>query len=95
MTQTLEDPRRRKLLYRAQHRGFKEADLVIGSFAAAKLATLSEAQVDTFETLLEVPDQELFAWIIGRAPTPAEHDSDVMEMLRAFPVAEALSRGAG
>ncbi len=71
------------MLYRADHRGFKEADLVIGGFARARLADMSENELDEFEALLEIPDQELYAWIVGREPVPQDVDGPVFQALAA------------
>lgn len=95
MMKTLKDPMRKKLLYRAQHRGIKEADLVVGSFAEVHLATMSAAQVLVFEALLEVPDHDLYAWIIGRAPVPPEWQGEVMSMMQAFSVVDAVQGKTG
>jgi antitoxin CptB len=83
MTEEL-DTRRRKLSFRAWHRGFKEADLYLGRFADAELAQMSAADLDAFEHLLEQPDQELYGWIIGRTETPAQFDTPMMARLQAF-----------
>jgi antitoxin CptB len=72
------------LKYRAWHRGFREADLIIGPFADARLESFDAAELDAFEQLLEAPDQDLYEWIVGRAPTPPEHDNGVMVELKAF-----------
>jgi len=78
------DTRRKRLLFRSWHRGTKEADLLLGSFAERHLADMTAAQVDRFEALLELDDADLLAWIAGRAaPDPAQ-DSDVLRMLLAF-----------
>ena len=78
------DIRRKRLLYRAWHRGTREADLILGSFAEAHLAAFDAAQLDRFEALLERPDAELFDWIKTRALPPSEYDHDVTRMLLAF-----------
>ncbi|NNU14924.1 succinate dehydrogenase assembly factor 2 [Parvularcula sp. ZS-1/3] len=83
-------PERKRLLYRANYRGFKEADIVIGRFAKANLATMTDAQVEEFRLLLEVPDQELYGWIIGREEAPTNYQGPVLEMLQAFDVAETM-----
>lgn len=88
----LTDPGRKRLLYRAMHRGFKEADIVIGSFAKEHLPTMTDAQVTEFEALLEASDTDLYNWIIGREETPAGYQGEVMTMLQAFPIAETLAR---
>lgn len=78
------DPRRKKILFRAWHRGMREMDLIMGRFAEAKLAALSEAELDLFEALIEVPDRDLLAWITGREPAPANYDTAVFKALKAF-----------
>src|SRR5262245_31948113 len=64
------DLRRRKLLFRAWHRGMREVDLIMGGFADVVVAELSEAELVEFERLLEVPDRELLAWVTGEAQVP-------------------------
>jgi len=83
---TSAQPRRRRLLFRATHRGTHETDLLIGGFVAARLDTFTEAEIDTLETLMELPDVELADWLTGRVPIPAAHDADPREgpMLRAM-----------
>ena len=78
------DERRRRLLFRAWHRGMREVDLITGRFADAHIATLSEAEVDDFERLMDVPEPDLLAWIMGQAPTPAAHDTALFRRLCAF-----------
>jgi antitoxin CptB len=78
------DIRRKRLLFRAWHRGTREADLILGSFAERYLAGFDDAALDDFAALLEVPDAELFDWIIGRAAPPPEHDTVVTRLLLAF-----------
>ncbi len=76
--------RRRRLLYRAWHRGTREMDLIMGRFADAEIGTLTEAELEVFERLSALPDPELYAWITGKRPVAPEHDTDVFRRLRAF-----------
>jgi antitoxin CptB len=78
------DARLKKLTFRAWRRGFREADLILGPFADRHVAELSEAQLDEFERLLEVPDADLYAWIIGSAPVSEDYASDVLELIQSF-----------
>lgn len=78
------DPRRRRLLFRCWHRGIREMDLVLGGFADAHLASLTEAELDELERWLEVPDQQIFAWVNGMEPVPANYDTDLFHRLRDF-----------
>jgi antitoxin CptB len=62
--------RRKRLRFRAWHRGFREADLILGPFADAHVAHLGAADLDAFEKLLAVPDHDLHDWVIGLAAAP-------------------------
>jgi antitoxin CptB len=83
------DDRRKKLRFRAWRRGFREIDLILGGFADAHLATLDESGLQDFEALLDAPDQDVYAWLIGQAPTPAEFDTQTFAQIRAFRPAQA------
>jgi antitoxin CptB len=85
--------RLKRLTYRAWRRGFREADLILGPFADERLTSLTPAQLDAFEALLDQPDQDIYDWIKG-APPPAEYDGEILAMLRAFSPAGAPPRGA-
>ena len=78
------DERRRKLLFRSWHRGTREMDLIIGRFADAQIDRLPDAALDDFERLMEAPDPDLFAWITGARPVPANYDTALFRRLRAF-----------
>ena len=78
------DSRRRKLLFRAWHRGMREIDLIMGRFADATIERLTAAELRDFEHLMEVPDREVLAWIIGEAEVPLTHDTALFRRLRDF-----------
>ncbi len=78
------DIRRKRLLFRSWHRGTKETDLLLGSFAERHLAGMSEAQLDRYEALLAENDAALFDWITGRASPPPEHDGEVLRLLQGL-----------
>jgi antitoxin CptB len=83
MAQSLE-VRRKRLLFRSWHRGTREADLLLGSFAEQHLAGLSDAQLDRYEALLENTDAALLDWITRRSAPPPEQESDVLRLLIDF-----------
>lgn len=78
------DPRRRKILFRAWHRGMRETDLIMGRFADEAIADFSEAELDEFERLIEVLDRDLLSWVTGEAPVPENYDTELFRKLRAF-----------
>jgi len=79
-----QEARRKRLLFRAQRRGFKEVDLVFGAFAAAHLEAMDEGELDAFEALLDAPDQEVYSWLSRGAPVPAAFDTPLFAKLKAF-----------
>jgi antitoxin CptB len=78
------DARRRRLLFRAWHRGIREMDLVLGRFADRQLAGLSAVELGEFETWLDIPDQQIFAWVSGQQEAPAAIDTPLFRALREF-----------
>ena len=78
------DPRRRKILFRAWHRGMREMDLIMGRFADKAIAGFSDAELDEFERLIEVLDRDLLSWITGEAEVPENYDSALFRRLKAF-----------
>jgi antitoxin CptB len=86
-----DDARLKKLKFRAWRRGFREADLILGPFADKHVQAMTPAELDWFEALLEQPDHDLYGWIVGTGPTPAEFDHEIMNRIKAF----RLEVGAG
>ncbi len=78
------EERRKRARFRSVRRGTKESDLVVGGFAADRLDALDSAQLARFEALLDCPDQDLLAWVVGLRPAPAEHDHDVLALMREY-----------
>jgi antitoxin CptB len=93
MTIEDDDARLKKLKFRAWRRGFREADLILGPFADKHVATFSPVELDWFEAMLEVPDQDLYGWIVGSAPTPELFDTDIMNRIKQFRFEAHVVRG--
>jgi antitoxin CptB len=78
------DVRRRRLLFRAWHRGMREMDLILGRFADDQVARLPPEELDDLERLMEVPDCDLLAWVMGQAMVHPDYDTVVWRRLCAF-----------
>jgi len=76
---TLEE-RKKKLIFRAWHRGTREMDLLMGSFADAHVQGFDVGQLDAFEHMLSCPDPDLYDWKCGLAKPGANDDSDVLRL---------------
>ncbi|MCB9988812.1 MAG: succinate dehydrogenase assembly factor 2 [Rhodospirillales bacterium] len=75
------ETKRKRLIFRSGHRGTKEMDLFLGTFAARNIADFSEAELDLYDELLKEPDLDIYNWITGREPVPANKMNPVMERL--------------
>jgi len=78
-----DDTRRRRLLYRATHRGTYENDLLLGGFVRGHLDTLTDADVAALEALMERPDPDLADWLTGRRPIAPEDATPMLLRIRA------------
>jgi antitoxin CptB len=78
--------RRRRLLYRSEHRGNKENDILLGQFARANVMAFDTVQLDQYDALLNEDDNDIFDWASGKAPVPPEKDSPVLRLVLAFKV---------
>ena len=74
--------RKRRLQFRAWHRGTKEADILIGSFFDREQSAWGEAEVDWYEALMEEDDVDVMAWAIGTQPAPARYQGPIMAALQ-------------
>ena len=75
--------RRRRILFRATHRGTYENDILIGGFVRARLEQWDTAELDAIEAVMELPDAWLADWLTGRAPIPDAHDQPMLRAIRA------------
>ena len=73
------DPRRRRILFRAWHRGIREMDLILGQFADQNIDLLDDSQLDTLEALMAVDDRDLVQWVTGELPVPEDYDTDIFK----------------
>jgi antitoxin CptB len=78
------DERRKRLLFRCWHRGTREMDLILGRFADAAIAELSDTELAQLERLIEVPDPDLYAAISSNAPLAPEYRTPLFERVKFF-----------
>jgi len=83
------DERRKRLLFRCWHRGTREMDLIVGRFADAYLAELSDAELTQLEQLIELPDPDLYAALTGAGAIAPAMAGSVFERMRSFRAWEA------
>jgi antitoxin CptB len=79
--------KRKRLIFRSEHRGTKEMDLIMGSFAKAHVPGFGDGELAEYEALLSLSDPDLYNWITGQEPVPANIDGDLFRKLRAHKLA--------
>jgi antitoxin CptB len=84
MTNHSQEIMRKRLLWRATHRGIKEMDLIAGGFAAARLPSMTETELEAFAEILELPDQDLLSWATKQFEVPLEQASPLLLELISF-----------
>jgi antitoxin CptB len=76
--------RRKKLLFRCNHRGMKENDFLLGNFTAKHVNELTDLQMIYLEVLLDESDNDIYNWITGKERIPVRHDNELIKWLRKF-----------
>lgn len=77
------DPLRlKRLKYRAEHRGTREADMMVGGFFAQHSATWGDAECAWFEAFLDEQDVDIIAWALGVQPVPPQWQGAMMTALQ-------------
>ncbi len=74
---------KKKLIFRSWHRGTREADLLIGSFADKYVPTMSDEQLEEYIAIIERSDPDIYNWITQREEAPKELQNSVLDMMIA------------
>jgi antitoxin CptB len=78
------EPLRKKLLFRAWHRGIREMDLILGRFADACIRGMEQAELEEFAFLLEVFDRDLIQWFTDEVETPEAWNTHLFQKIKQF-----------
>ena len=79
------DDRRKRLLFRCWHRGTREMDLILRRFADAEIAAMHDDELAELERLIELPDPDLYAALIGdTTPLDPEYATALFDRIKAF-----------
>ena len=75
------DHRLRRLYFHAGHRGTREADLIIGGFAARYAAGWTDAELRWFEAVLDEQDVDVMGWALGTITAPEAFQGPMLDAL--------------
>lgn len=78
------ETRRRRAAYRAQHRGTKELDFLIGRYADAHLDEFPDDKLARFEAFLAISEPLIQSWIFGEEPAEHTEFSELVADIRKF-----------
>lgn len=78
------DVRRKRILYRATHRGTKESDAVVGGFFKQAIHDIPDDKLDEADELLDVADADLMDWFMGRTPVPERWSGTLFDGVFAY-----------
>lgn len=80
--------RLKRLHMRSIRRGIKEMDIILTRFATERLAELSDADLDLYDTLLEENDQDLYQWVSRQSPPPESLAPMIDRIVAGLPEAQ-------
>lgn len=72
----------KQLRFRSAYRGFNEMDRIMERFAAEHLDQLDDALLAEYEQLLNLPDLDVFGWLVGQEEPPATAPLNIIAFIR-------------
>jgi succinate dehydrogenase flavin-adding protein (antitoxin of CptAB toxin-antitoxin module) len=76
------DARIKRVLWRSKQRGWRELDLIVGSWATEHAHTLNDTELTAFEELLQEEIPDLYKWLSGQDAIPQLYrDNVIMQRL--------------
>ena len=75
--------KRKRLIFRSEHRGTKEMDLIMGSFARKNVPDMNEEELAQFDEILKENDPNLYNWLTGKENPPANLKTDLFKKLKS------------
>jgi antitoxin CptB len=76
--------KQKRLIYRANHRGTKEMDWLMGKFVETNVALMDENKVDHVDELLKLAEPEIEAWLMGKSSDYPEEFDDLIKEIQMF-----------
>ena len=70
---------RKKLLFRSSHRGTKEMDIILGTYAKEKLPNMDDNELIKFQEFLNLSDPDLYKWIMSGDKSYSEDHKEIIE----------------
>ena len=84
---------KKKILYRSEHRGTKEMDLLLSNFVKKYVNSLKENELCELETLLNMDDEVLYKWYLNKESTTLVPENSVTKKLKEFKLQDYGGKG--
>ncbi len=78
------DNLKKKILYRSEHRGTKEMDLLLSNFVKKYINSLNESELCELELLLNIDDEVLYKWYLNNEKTTSIPENSITKKLKEF-----------
>ena len=78
------DNLKKKILYRSEHRGTKEMDLLLSNFVKKYVNILNESELCELESLLNIDDEVLYKWYLKNEETNLISENSITKKLKEF-----------
>ena len=75
---------KKKILYRSNHRGTKELDLLLSNFVKRYINSFNKAELQELESLLNVDDEILYKWYLNPKTKTLIPKNKITEKLKEF-----------
>jgi succinate dehydrogenase flavin-adding protein (antitoxin of CptAB toxin-antitoxin module) len=80
--------KRARLIYQSRKRGTLESDLLLSTFAASHLPTMTSSQMDQYDRFLDENDWDIYYWATQEAPASEADAQKQDEIPRSPPSGE-------
>ena len=78
------DNLKKKILYRSEHRGTKEMDLLLSNFVKKYVDSFNERELCELELLLNIDDEVLYKWYLNNEKTRLVPENRITKKLKEF-----------
>ena len=72
---------KKKIIYKASHRGSKEMDILLGNFINKYIELFNENELIIFDSILDCDDDDIYQWMIGKKDVPTRYENRVFSLL--------------
>ena len=72
---------KKKIVYKASHRGSKEMDILLGNFINKYIELFNENELNIFDSILDCDDEDIYQWILGKKDIPTRYENRVFSLL--------------